>query len=66
MSRKKQQFRHENGFGSIIKLSGKDKIFTANEIKTLWNDVNNPTAQWILILLYSGMRIGEWLCVGCV
>lgn len=38
-------------------------VFTDPEIQTLWNDVDNPTAQWILILMYTGMRIGELLAM---
>jgi integrase len=43
------------------KSEKKGKIFTPEEIQELWNDVDNPTAQWILVLIYSGMRIGEML-----
>lgn len=43
------------------KIEKTGKIFTEDEIKALWADVENPTAQWILILIYSGMRIGELL-----
>ena len=39
------------------------KVFTDQEIKALWDDVDNPTAQWILILIYTGMRIGELLAM---
>ena len=45
------------------KVEKKGKVFTNKEIQTLWNDVDNPTAQWILILMYSGMRIGELLAM---
>lgn len=45
------------------KIEKTGKIFTEDEIKTLWADVENPTAQWILILIYSGMRIGELLAM---
>lgn len=38
-------------------------IFTEQEIQTLWDDVDNPVAQWILILIYTGMRIGELLSI---
>lgn len=43
------------------KTEKKGKIFTPDEIQELWNDIDNPVAQWILILIYSGMRIGELL-----
>lgn len=36
-------------------------VFTEQEIKLLWQNVEHPTAQWILILIYTGMRIGELL-----
>lgn len=55
----------DNNYAEYIeireKVEKKGKIFKANEIKTLWENVNHPTAQWILILMYSGMRIGELL-----
>lgn len=43
------------------KVEKTGKVFTPMEVKTLWEDVDNPTAQWILILMYTGMRIGELL-----
>ncbi len=43
------------------KVEKTGKVFTNKEIQSLWNDLDNPTAQWILILMYSGMRIGELL-----
>lgn len=45
----------------LEKTEKKGIVFTDEEIKTLWEDVENPTAQWILILIYTGMRIGELL-----
>jgi integrase len=39
----------------------KGTIFTAEEIKTLWNNSDNKIVQWYLILIYTGMRIGELL-----
>lgn len=38
MSRKKQQFRHENGFGSIVKLSGKRRKPFAVRVTVGWKD----------------------------
>lgn len=38
-------------------------VFTENEIKLLWDNVDNDTVQQILILIYTGMRIGEMLAV---
>lgn len=43
------------------KVEKKGKVFTEAEIRTLWDNVSNPTAQWMLILIYTGMRIGELL-----
>lgn len=43
------------------KIEKSGKIFTKAEIKQLWDNVDNPTARWILILMYTGMRIGELL-----
>lgn len=45
------------------KVEKTGKVFTDQEIKTLWDNVDNPTAQWILILMYTGMRIGELLAM---
>ena len=36
-------------------------IFTEDEIKILWEHSNDETVQCILILIYTGMRIGELL-----
>jgi hypothetical protein len=38
MAKKKQQFRHENGFGSIVKLSGNRRKPFAVRITTGWKD----------------------------
>lgn len=45
------------------KVEKKGKVFTPAEIQTIWKNVDNPTAQWILILIYTGMRIGELLSI---
>lgn len=37
------------------------KTFTDEEIKVLWENTDNKTARWTLILIYTGMRIGELL-----
>ena len=54
-----------NNYAEHIEVEGivkkKGKIFTRDEIQTLWNNADDPTVQWILILIYSGMRIGELL-----
>ena len=36
-------------------------IFTNKEIQLLWDNVGDETAQYMLILIYTGMRIGELL-----
>lgn len=38
-------------------------VFTEKEIEIIWQNVKHPTAQWILILIYTGMRIGELLAL---
>lgn len=43
------------------KVEKTGKVFTDEEIQVLWNNVDDPVAQWILILIYTGMRIGELL-----
>lgn len=48
----------------IHEKSGKiGKVFSTQEIETLWKDADNNTAQWILILIYTGLRIGELLAL---
>ena len=37
------------------------KVFTTEEIRVLWELKHDETARWILILIYTGMRIGELL-----
>lgn len=45
------------------KVEKSGSIFTEDEIKLLWNNVDDDTAQQLLILIYTGMRIGEMLAV---
>lgn len=37
------------------------KIFTEKEIQALWDLKDHETARWVLILIYTGMRISELL-----
>ena len=37
------------------------EVFTAEEIETLWNNINVPFVDTILILMYTGLRINEML-----
>lgn len=43
------------------KIEKTGKIFTTEEIATLWENKDDPTTRWVLILIYTGMRIGELL-----
>lgn len=43
------------------KIEKTGKIFTDEELQTLWENKDDPTVRWILILIYTGMRIGELL-----
>jgi integrase len=52
---------YANNIVILDKTEKTGKIFTDDEIQTLWDNVNNPTAKWVLILIYTGMRIGELL-----
>ena len=45
------------------KVEKTGSIFTDEEIKLIWDNVENDTAQQLLILIYTGMRIGELLAV---
>lgn len=43
------------------KIESTGAIFTDEEIAKLWVDKDNPHAQRTLILIYTGMRVGEML-----
>lgn len=43
------------------KVEKKGIVFSDEELKVIWDNQDNPVAQWILILIYTGMRIGELL-----
>lgn len=43
------------------KVEKKGIVFSDKELKILWNNSDDMVAQWILILIYTGMRIGELL-----
>ena len=43
------------------KIEKTGAIFTEDEIKTLWEHRDNQMVQYLLILIYTGMRIGELL-----
>ena len=45
------------------KVEATGAIFTDEEIAKLWADKDNPHAQKTLILIYTGMRVGELLKV---
>ena len=54
---------YANNIVIVDKTEKTGKIFTDDEIKILWNNLDNPTAKWVLILIYTGMRIGELLSI---
>lgn len=37
------------------------KVFTAEEIQKLWDNINVPFADTVLIMIYTGLRVGELL-----
>jgi integrase len=43
------------------KIEKKGIVFSEDELKILWDNSDDMVAQWILILIYTGMRIGELL-----
>lgn len=57
----------DNNYAEYIEINEKvektGKVFTENEIKTLLANKDDPTARWIIILMYTGMRIGELLAM---
>lgn len=52
-------------YAKFIKIEEKVEktgaVFTEDEIKTLWKHSEEPIARMLLILIYTGMRIGEML-----
>lgn len=55
----------EKNYASNLEITEKIEktgaIFTEDEIKKLWEHKDNQTVQYLLILMYTGMRIGELL-----
>lgn len=45
------------------KVEATGAIFTPEEIQTLWDNVHMDECQQLLIMIYTGMRIGEMLTV---
>lgn len=54
-------------YAKFIQINGKiekvGSIFTNDEIKTLWDNVHEVEVKELLILIYTGMRIGEMLAI---
>lgn len=53
-------------YSKFVKLGQEKEVkkknpFTKNEIKTLWDNINIPYVDTILILYYTGLRISELL-----
>ena len=53
----------DKNYAEFIKLTKKEKkeksIFTENDLRTLWNHSANFHVQIILVMIYTGFRIGE-------
>lgn len=45
------------------KIEKTGAVFTEEEIKILWENVDDQMAQYTLILIYTGLRIGELLAM---
>ena len=45
------------------KVEKTGSIFTPEELKTLWDNVQYDEVQQLLIMIYTGMRIGEMLAI---
>lgn len=43
------------------KTEKKGIVFSDEELQIIWDNADDSVAQWILILIYTGMRIGELL-----
>lgn len=54
-------------YAKFLKVEGKSektgKVYTEDEIKLLWDNVTDEQARILLILIYTGMRIGEMLSI---
>lgn len=54
-------------YASFVEAKGKTEktgaLFTDNQISELWSKLDIPLVQDLLILIYTGMRIGELLAV---
>ena len=67
-----QLFEYAMSYDIVVKNYAKDleitekiektgAVFTEDELKTLWENKNDPLVRYVLILTYTGMRIGELL-----
>ena len=45
------------------KVERTGSVFTAEELKTLWDNSHRNEVQQLLIMIYTGMRIGEMLAI---
>ena len=45
------------------KIESTGSVFTKEELDILWENVDNKYVQQILIMIYTGMRIGEMLAI---
>lgn len=57
----------QKNYADFIKLpkfeKKEKKIFTAEQIKTLWEHSDEPNVQIILFMIYTGFRVGELLAI---
>ena len=69
-----QIFEYAMSYDIVVKNYAKDleitekaektgAVFTEDEIARLWDNKNDKIAQYVLILIYTGMRIGELLAM---
>ena len=69
-----QIFEYAMSYDIVVKNYAKDleitekaektgEVFTEDEIKRLWDNKNDKIVQYVLILIYTGMRIGELLAM---
>jgi integrase len=55
------QRNYAQGLEINEKTESTGKVFTPDEIEILWKHTNDADVQKILILIYTGMRVGEML-----
>lgn len=57
------QKNYAKGLEINEKIEKTGSVFTTEELDVLWNNTHIPEVQQLLIMVYTGMRIGEMLAI---